>query len=308
MAEYIIYGKASVEIVDSENELIRMSALEKSLPQLLKRARLTINHTDIIVGEILESFEHNGTIYKTEVVDDTLWVVGKIYNDSQYLNEIINGIDTCKYNSFSISGYVLSQKTTCDKQICYNDITDFELSSITICEKGMNPQAKFRRIKGMRERSIKNSIKFKNRLKGNSRSRIFGTRTYKSGKLSRDDKLSSRFQKYRTQKYKSGKLSRGDKLLSRSMRIAKMLKSIKDKKSQKTEFNRSIKLELKIKSLEKEIDGILSILDKLNINISKTPRPIAQKQNQNKGSISEAIKANRAGGWGNTEKYIGGLK
>jgi len=95
------------------------------------------------------------------------------------------------------------------------------------------------------------------------------------------------------------------------MRIAKLIKSIKrgnDKKSQNKEFNISRKFELKIKSLEREIDGILSILDKLNINTSKTPRPIAQKRNQDKGSISEAIKANRAGGWKNTEKYIGGLK
>jgi hypothetical protein len=65
--DFFIFGPASAEILDSQGDVIRIGAVKKALPELLKRARVTVDHKDQIVGEIVESFEKKGLIYKTEV-------------------------------------------------------------------------------------------------------------------------------------------------------------------------------------------------------------------------------------------------
>jgi hypothetical protein len=137
--DLVIYGPASVEVVDKEKDLIRMQAIKEAIPQLMKRGRLSIAHSDTIVGEILPEYNSNGKTYKTGVYGDSFYVVGKIWNDTQISQETRQKILSGEYNSYSISGTALEvqQKNN------YTDITDVDLSAVTICAQGMNPYAKF---------------------------------------------------------------------------------------------------------------------------------------------------------------------
>jgi len=140
---FIIYGPASVEVRDREGDKIRAAALQVALPQLLKRGRFSRNHEDILVGEILSSFESEGKIYKTGVIDDKLMVVGEIWGDTRAGRETQQGIIDKKLRSYSISGEALDVQKVCDSSGCYRDISKLDLHAVTICENGMNQAAHF---------------------------------------------------------------------------------------------------------------------------------------------------------------------
>lgn len=153
--EHIIYGPASVEIRDSEGEIIKAEALEDALPQLIRRGRFSKQHADIIVGEILPLYKDStGKIWKTEVrypnENDmkmfpymhkdaaSLFAVGNVYGDSFESQNIRKLINEGKFNSFSISGTKLSGGM--------GEVNKMDLDAITICERGANPDAKFTSI------------------------------------------------------------------------------------------------------------------------------------------------------------------
>jgi len=140
---FIIYGPASVEVRDREGDKIRAAALQVALPQLLKRGRFSRNHEDILVGEILPSFESEGKMYKTGVIDDKLMVVGEIWGDTRAGRETQQGIIDKKLRSYSISGEALDVQKVCDTSGCYRDISKLDLHAVTICENGMNQAAHF---------------------------------------------------------------------------------------------------------------------------------------------------------------------
>lgn len=145
---FIIYGPASVEIIDREGDKIRAQALADALPQLLKAARFSRNHEDLIVGEILSEYTTpDGQIFKTEVVKDRLMVVGEIWDNTRAAKETREQILSGNLGSYSISGEKIKSKDVCDGDAwgksCYRDISKLDLHAVTICEQGMNPDAKF---------------------------------------------------------------------------------------------------------------------------------------------------------------------
>lgn len=165
--DFIIWGPASVEIVDKEGDKISIEALDKALPQLLKRARLSLEHTDQIVGRILERFrteqpvqiEINGQTYTrqefpTDVLDldddspAALYVAGEIYDDTQQSKRARRRIEEGELTSYSISGEALVTRKQVDGGEVYDDIVDMDLSAVTLCEEGMNQGAKYARVDG----------------------------------------------------------------------------------------------------------------------------------------------------------------
>lgn len=137
--DLVIYGPASVEVVDKEQDLIRMQAIKEAIPQLMKRGRLTISHSDAIVGEILPEYSVNGKTYMTGVQGDKFFVVGKLWNDTPDSQETRKKVLSGEFNSYSISGTA----TDFSPKKGYNEINDIALSAVTICAQGMNPYAKF---------------------------------------------------------------------------------------------------------------------------------------------------------------------
>lgn len=163
--DFIIWGPASVEVVDKEGDRIHAEALEDALPQLLKRGRLSLEHSDQLVGEIIESFELeepvelevDGQTFKrkefpTDVMDfdgqDTaLYVCGKIYDDTRQSRRVRESIEEGELNSYSISGEALVSRSKIENGEPVNDIVEMDLSAVTVCEEGMNQHASFATVK-----------------------------------------------------------------------------------------------------------------------------------------------------------------
>jgi len=154
-----IYGPASAEILDTQGDIIEIDAIKKALPQLLKRARVTVDHKDQIVGEIIDALDKSGQIFKTEVrlpTDDelskfsklekakeALFVLAEIWNDTKYCSEVRKAIEKGQYRSYSISGNVVNSRPCKSDENCARIVSDLNLSAVTICQNGANPAAQF---------------------------------------------------------------------------------------------------------------------------------------------------------------------
>lgn len=174
---FVVWGPASVEVIDREDDLVRADALEEALPQLLKRARLSLDHSDQLVGEILEGYETDEPVtvevdgneytrseFPTGVLfpesDDVplkgLYVCGEIYDDTQQAQDTRRRIERGEFDSFSISGEAISTGTQFDGGDVIDRIEEMDLSAVTICEEGMNQNAKFALIDKNEQYSIDN--------------------------------------------------------------------------------------------------------------------------------------------------------
>lgn len=165
--DFVIWGPASVEVVDKEGDKISVEALGDALPQLLRRASLSLDHTDQIVGRILERFETqspvtveiNGNSYQrsefpTEVLDldddepPALYVAGEIFEDTQQSKRARERIEEGELTSYSISGEALVTQKKVENGVVYDDIKDMDLSAVTLCEEGMNRGASYAQVGG----------------------------------------------------------------------------------------------------------------------------------------------------------------
>lgn len=165
--ELYIYGPASVEVLDRQNDIMKMDAIENALPDLLKRARITLDHRDMMVGEIILSKELSGNMYETGVRipndrdlelfphlpkdEKSLFVFGKIWSDTSFCKSAIDFINNNEYNSFSLAGRVVSYNRICDTEKCYRLVNKLNLSSVAIVRDGANPLAKFKIVKSADE-------------------------------------------------------------------------------------------------------------------------------------------------------------
>ena len=158
-----IFGPASMEILDVQGDIITIDAVRKALPQLLRRARLTVDHSDNIVGEILEVADVSGRLYKTEVRPpepqelskfqnlvegkEALFVLARVWDDTEYCVKIRKAIAMGQYKKYSIAGNVLKARPCTREEYCGRLVSDINLSAVTICNAGANPAAEFDIIK-----------------------------------------------------------------------------------------------------------------------------------------------------------------
>ena len=144
----VIGGYASIEMVDKQNDLITLNALDKAVKQYMgeqKYRNVMSNHSNVQVGEVIEKYrDKNGNLHKTAVDDVGFYVVIKMRDDIEKAKEISRGIRKGTLRSFSIGGQAISKKQRqSDEHGEYNEIDRLELHEVTICEKGINPEAKF---------------------------------------------------------------------------------------------------------------------------------------------------------------------
>ncbi len=144
----VIGGYASIEIVDKQNDLITLDALQEATIKYMgekKFRNVMTNHSNVQVGEVLDNYrDKNGKLWKTEVDDVGLFVVIKMRDDIEKAKEVSRGIRKGTLRSFSIGGQALSKKKKNHKELGeYSEIEKLELHEVTICEKGINPEAKF---------------------------------------------------------------------------------------------------------------------------------------------------------------------
>jgi HK97 family phage prohead protease len=103
------------------------------------------NHSNVQVGEVVKSYrDKTGRLWKTEVDDVGFFVVIKLRDDIEKAKEINRGIRKGSLRSFSIGGQAINKvKKNHPKLGDYNEISKLELHEVTICEKGINPEARF---------------------------------------------------------------------------------------------------------------------------------------------------------------------
>ena len=123
----VIGGYASIEMVDKQNDLITLEALTEAVNKYMQITKF-----------------RNGKLWKTDVDDVGFFVVIKMREDIEKAKEVGREIRDGSLRSFSIGGQALEKKKKTHKEYGeYNEISKLELHEVTICEKGINPEAKF---------------------------------------------------------------------------------------------------------------------------------------------------------------------
>ena len=158
----VIGGYASIEIVDKQNDLITLEALEEAVKKYMEEEKyrnVMSNHSNVQVGEVIEKYrDSNGVLHKTSVDDVGFYVVIKMRDDIEKAKEISRGIRKGTLRSFSIGGQAISKRQRKSEEFGeYNEIEKLELHEVTVCEKGINPEAKFDILK-MEEKEMSEKL------------------------------------------------------------------------------------------------------------------------------------------------------
>ena len=144
----MIGGYASIEIVDKQNDLITLKALNEAVDKYMENPKfrnVMTNHSNVQVGEVVKSYrDKSGKIWKTEVDDVGFFVVIKLRDDIEKAKEINRGVRKGSLRSFSIGGQAIQKVKKSHPELGqYNEISKLELHEVTIYEKGINPEARF---------------------------------------------------------------------------------------------------------------------------------------------------------------------
>ena len=147
-----IGGYASIEIVDKQNDLITLDALDEAVKKYMndpKYRNVMTNHSNVQVGEVVKEYrDTSGKLWKTDVDDVGFFVVIKLRDDIEKAKEVGREIRKGTMRSFSIGGQALEKRKRNNSELGdYNEISKLELHEVTICEKGINPEAKFNILK-----------------------------------------------------------------------------------------------------------------------------------------------------------------
>lgn len=147
-----VAGYASVDMVDKQGDRIPVHALKKAFNQFMDNKafrNVQLAHSGIQVGEVVPSYnDSEGRLWKSEVDDHGLFVVCKIRNDIQKAREVQKQIRNGELRAFSIGGQALFRVSKTTPELgTHREITDLELHEITLCKKGINPEAAYTILK-----------------------------------------------------------------------------------------------------------------------------------------------------------------
>ena len=150
--DLIIAGYASVEMVDKQGDLITRGALRDAFGNFMKAdgfRNVQLAHSNIQVGEVIDAYtDSDGRLWKSGVDDAGMFVVIKLRDDIEKAREVANEIRKGNLTGFSIGGQAFKRINKSDVQHGnYTEISKLELHEVTICEKGINPEATFRILK-----------------------------------------------------------------------------------------------------------------------------------------------------------------
>jgi HK97 family phage prohead protease len=150
--DLVVAGYASVEMVDKQGDLITRSALKDAFGGFMKAEgfrNVQLAHSNIQVGTVIPSYtDSNGRLWKSEVDDTGMFVVIKLRGDIEKAREVASEIRKGNLRSFSIGGQAFERVNKSDQtRGDYREIRRMELHEVTICEKGINPEAQFRILK-----------------------------------------------------------------------------------------------------------------------------------------------------------------
>ena len=151
-SDLVVAGYASVEMIDKQGDLITKNALRSAFGQFMKSPgfrNVQLAHSNIQVGEVVPDYQDTaGRVWKSEVDDTGMFVVIKLRDDIEKAREVAAEIRKGNLKSFSIGGQAFERVNKSDgTRGDYREISRMELHEVTICEKGINPEAQFRILK-----------------------------------------------------------------------------------------------------------------------------------------------------------------
>ena len=150
--DLVIAGYASVEMVDKQGDLITRGALKDAFGNFMKAEdfrNVQLAHSNIQVGSVIPQYtDSDGRLWKSGVDDAGMFVVIQLRDDIEKAREVANDIRKGNLTGFSIGGQAFKRmRKADDKHGDYTEISKLELHEVTICEKGINPEATFRILK-----------------------------------------------------------------------------------------------------------------------------------------------------------------
>lgn len=151
--DLVIAGYASVELVDKQGDLITRGALNDAFKKYMEKPEfrnVQLAHSNIQIGSVIPAYtDSNGRLWKSEVDDTGMFVVVELRNDIEKAREVAAEVRKGNLQGFSIGGQAFKRVRKSDREHGdYQEISKLELHEITICEKGINPEAQFRILKG----------------------------------------------------------------------------------------------------------------------------------------------------------------
>lgn len=150
--DLVVAGYASVEMVDKQGDLITRGALKDAFDNFMKAEgfrNVQLAHSNIQVGEVIPNYtDSDGKLWKSGVDDAGMFVVIRLRGDIEKAREVASEIRKGNMRGFSIGGQAFKRMRKSDqKHGDYTEISKLELHEVTICEKGINPEATFRILK-----------------------------------------------------------------------------------------------------------------------------------------------------------------
>jgi len=198
--DLVIAGYASVEMVDKQGDLITRSALRDAFDGFMKAdgfRNVQLAHSNIQVGQVIPSYvDSDGRVWKSGVDDAGMFVVIKLRDDIEKAREVASEIRKGALRGFSIGGQAFKRMRKSDASHGdYTEISKLELHEVTICEKGINPEATFRILKEdttMNEDNVLNDLSgVLDRLNGRLDAMEKGENPFADMKDKKDDKPES---------------------------------------------------------------------------------------------------------------------
>jgi len=150
--DLVIAGYASVEMVDKQGDMITTNALKNAFDSFMKADQyrnVQLAHSNIQVGKVIDQYtDSDGRVWKSIVDDAGMFVVIQLRDDIEKAREVANEIRKGSLRGFSIGGQAFKRVNKSDSEHgSYTEISKLELHEVTICEKGINPEATFRILK-----------------------------------------------------------------------------------------------------------------------------------------------------------------
>jgi HK97 family phage prohead protease len=159
--DLIVAGYASVEVVDKQGDVITKEALKHAFRKFMENPsyrNVQLAHSNIQIGDVVPNYtDSEGRLWKSEVDDVGMFVVVQLRNDIEKAKEVSAEIRKGVLRGFSIGGQAFKRVRKSDaKRGDYQEISKLELHEITICEKGINPEATFSILKQDKNTEVTN--------------------------------------------------------------------------------------------------------------------------------------------------------
>lgn len=121
----LVTGYASTPRLDSDDEIVELSAIKAALPDYLEWGNVRQMHQAVAVGVAKEAtIDDKGLLFTAKVVDDNAWKL----------------VDEGVLKGFSIGGNVISKVG--------NRIKELQLLEISLVDRPANPDCRFEMVKG----------------------------------------------------------------------------------------------------------------------------------------------------------------